>query len=433
MCLLRLRVFWVARCWVRRFRRRRKPLDLVECVAVSDWKQNQPLVSLICHSEGLSSGLLLVTNGDILGCSGIMRSWLAFLPCYLQPNQNTAFNRQTHNWKLWFVASFAVTAQFLLWLTGTNYAMNPPSQSDAPVADSSSSIAYILSGLLVGWGTTLGNGCTSGHGICGLGRFSIRSLVAVLTFLVVGLGSATVLWSPSTPWASATSFLRTNHPSAAAEVRPVIGQAVTLLAVVLALIGQSASSSPPDPLPPPTKAYGAVVSGALFAIGLALSGMTKTSKVHGFLDLSPFLFSSVTSFYDPTLMTVLGSAVVISGLSYQYVYYLQRKTQPSVDNGAATTTTNCGPLWCEGRASWSSIPSSSIVDGSLILGAACFGVGWGLTGLCPAPALFAAASGILPVAVFFLPAFFVGSYLGTFRQTANMSTKGGGPCEKKLS
>jgi len=43
-----------------------------------------------------------------------------------------------------------------------------------------------LGGLLVGYGTSMGNGCTSGHGVCGLGRLSVRSLVATLTFMVTG-------------------------------------------------------------------------------------------------------------------------------------------------------------------------------------------------------------------------------------------------------
>jgi uncharacterized membrane protein YedE/YeeE len=45
----------------------------------------------------------------------------------------------------------------------------------------------IVAGLLVGFGTRLGSGCTSGHGVCGLGRFSLRSLVAVLTFMAVAI------------------------------------------------------------------------------------------------------------------------------------------------------------------------------------------------------------------------------------------------------
>jgi uncharacterized membrane protein YedE/YeeE len=51
----------------------------------------------------------------------------------------------------------------------------------------------IVAGLLVGFGTSLGSGCTSGHGVCGLGRFSVRSLAATATFLVVGIATTFVV------------------------------------------------------------------------------------------------------------------------------------------------------------------------------------------------------------------------------------------------
>jgi uncharacterized membrane protein YedE/YeeE len=51
-----------------------------------------------------------------------------------------------------------------------------------------------LAGILVGFGTKLSNGCTSGHGLCGLARFSIRSLVAVITFMIGGFAMATIIY-----------------------------------------------------------------------------------------------------------------------------------------------------------------------------------------------------------------------------------------------
>ena len=62
-----------------------------------------------------------------------------------------------------------------------------------PVVEITGSIGLLIAGgLLVGFGTRLGSGCTSGHGICGMGRISLRSAVAVLTFLVVGVATATL-------------------------------------------------------------------------------------------------------------------------------------------------------------------------------------------------------------------------------------------------
>ena len=56
-----------------------------------------------------------------------------------------------------------------------------------PVAQSNNAWLIILSGVLVGFGTKLGSGCTSGHGICGIGRFSARSIVATVVFIVAGI------------------------------------------------------------------------------------------------------------------------------------------------------------------------------------------------------------------------------------------------------
>jgi len=55
-------------------------------------------------------------------------------------------------------------------------------------------VNYIVGGLLVGFGTRLGNGCTSGHGICGISRLSLRSLTAVILFMSTGICSASILY-----------------------------------------------------------------------------------------------------------------------------------------------------------------------------------------------------------------------------------------------
>ena len=52
--------------------------------------------------------------------------------------------------------------------------------------------AWVVGGLLVGWGTRMGNGCTSGHGVCGIPRLSLRSITATMTFMATGFGIATL-------------------------------------------------------------------------------------------------------------------------------------------------------------------------------------------------------------------------------------------------
>ncbi len=117
---------------------------------------------------GVAASLLWLGAGRIAGVSGILGT-VRLLP----PRPDTA-------WRLLFLAGLPAGAVFAL---GVGWA-GPPSMPPAnwPV--------LIIGGLLVGFGTRLGGGCTSGHGVCGLARLSARSLAAVATFM--GLGGATV-------------------------------------------------------------------------------------------------------------------------------------------------------------------------------------------------------------------------------------------------
>lgn len=108
---------------------------------------------------GLSAAVLLAFNGRIAGISGILSGSLG--------------GATDVSWRRLFI--------FGMLLGGGLYEYGLAS-APTPAADFSP-WAMLVGGLLVGFGTRLGNGCTSGHGVCGLGRLSVRSLVAVLTFL----------------------------------------------------------------------------------------------------------------------------------------------------------------------------------------------------------------------------------------------------------
>ena len=101
--------------------------------------------------------------------------------------------------------------------------------------------------------------------------------------------------------------------------------------------------------------------GIIFGIGLSMSGMTDTAKVQGFLDL----FGD----WIPDLALVMGGAVVVSFLL----------TGPVLGRGS--------PLFADRF----SLPAKSSIDAPLLAGAACFGIGWGLYGYCPGPAISALA------------------------------------------
>lgn len=124
----------------------------------------------------------------------------------------------------------------------------------------------------------------------------------------------------------------------------------------------------------------ALASGALFGIGLAMSGMTDPRRVLGFLD--------VFGDFDPTLLFVLGGAVVTTTLLFRPVL---RRGRPLL-------------------AGSFHLSELKHIDRRLLGGAALFGVGWGLAGYCPGPAL--AGLGIASVeALWFVPAMLAGMFL----------------------
>ena len=116
---------------------------------------------------GLSATLLLWLNGRVAGISGIVNGMLG---------RNA---RGELAWRVAFLAGLMAAGAVAMRATG----QGAGSPASLPL--------LILAGLLVGFGTTMGGGCTSGHGVCGLGRLSKRSLVAVLVFM--GAAIATVL------------------------------------------------------------------------------------------------------------------------------------------------------------------------------------------------------------------------------------------------
>ena len=112
---------------------------------------------------GLSSALLLFLNGCIAGISGIVGK-------ALYPEQ-----RGDVGWRMFFLAGLVLGPLVLRLINGNAVLFHI--ETSLPV--------LVIAGLLVGYGTSLGGGCTSGHGICGLARLSPRSALATVIFMVV--------------------------------------------------------------------------------------------------------------------------------------------------------------------------------------------------------------------------------------------------------
>lgn len=122
---------------------------------------------------GIASSIMLLLNGKIAGISGITKGIIS--------SDTSAEDRK---WRIFFISG--------LLLGGLGIVVFMPEMT----AKSSefSPVQIIIAGLLVGVGTSLGNGCTSGHGVCGLGRRSPRSLASVTTFMAVGFFTAYLMF-----------------------------------------------------------------------------------------------------------------------------------------------------------------------------------------------------------------------------------------------
>jgi hypothetical protein len=115
---------------------------------------------------GLSATAMLMLDGRVAGISGILAG--ALRP---RPGETS--------WRLLFLAGLLLGGTCAVWVAPGSIGATP-----RPFA------IAIVAGLLVGVGTALGNGCTSGHGVCGLSRGSKRSMAATLTFMVTGVITA---------------------------------------------------------------------------------------------------------------------------------------------------------------------------------------------------------------------------------------------------
>ena len=134
------------------------------------WQQFTPWTALAGGALiGLAASVLVLFNGRVAGISGIVGGLLS-------PKAGDI------GWRLAFVLGLVGAPWIYL-----QFAAAPSVQVDAGTS------SLVVAGLLVGLGTRYGSGCTSGHGVCGLSRLSLRSLVATLLFMGTGFATVFVL------------------------------------------------------------------------------------------------------------------------------------------------------------------------------------------------------------------------------------------------
>lgn len=240
----------------------------------------------------------------------------------------------------------------------------------AQVAEPLPGMARIITaGLLVGAGTGMGNGCTSGHGICGNSRFSVRSMAYTATFMAAGAAAATLFDTNAALGVNSAHSALNDLVIPAADVMTKYAGIVAASAAAFLGIGAASKALAKKNDDESTAAHKTLslvaeaLAGLVFGVGLTVSGMRRAAKVSGFL-------SATATSFDPSLMLVMGGAMAVAIPGFAVA---KNKPKPA----------------CERKFS---IPNNKTIDKKLMTGGLLFGAGWGLAGLCPGPAIVSAAA-----------------------------------------
>lgn len=303
--------------------------------------------ALLLHQ---ATSTLLYQNGHVLGMSGFIRQ---------------LFNGPSAETLAFFVgmaASYlplkAVAPQFI-----TSY---PEASITIPSALFTAGV-----GALIGLGTKMSNGCTSGHMLCGLSRLSGRSIAAVATFFPVAIITHHLahptLYTEACP-SNVPCYIPV-YPTSSTTISLVLLASVSIIAArIVPQLLRSAETTKTDGQS--TKVLSSsreatqFFSGLLFGLGLHITQMSHPAKVASFLS-----FPTMES-WDPSLAMVIVFGVIPNLIEIQRKGF---KNPPSF-------------------ADKFSLPTKTFkdVDAKFVAGAAAFGVGWGLTGTCPGPAVLRA-------------------------------------------
>ncbi|KAH7116838.1 YeeE/YedE family integral membrane protein [Dendryphion nanum] len=300
--------------------------------------------ALLLHQ---ATSVLLYQNGNILGVSGYLRRLFS------------APTKETLSFFAGMAASLLPLKIFLPELI-TNY---PPIPSTAVAA-----LVTIAVGVLVGYGTKMSNGCTSGHMLCGLSRLSGRSTTAVAIFFPTAILTHHLVHPTLITDACSSEIpcylpvyptYTTSTKLAAFAIAIILIARMTPRYVEKVLIAQGKHDAQSS-----ARQLVQFFAGLEFGLGLHISQMASPSKVLSFLSF-PRLQA-----WDPSLALVILFGVLPNLIEIQA-------------RGFEIT-----PLFSDKFE----LPKKTIrdVDWKFVVGAAAFGMGWGLTGTCPGPAFLRA-------------------------------------------
>ncbi|KAF2830092.1 YeeE/YedE family integral membrane protein-like protein [Ophiobolus disseminans] len=295
---------------------------------------------------------LLYKNGNVLGVSGFLRQ------LFTSPTKET-------------IAFFVGMAASYVPLK----ALTPHLITSYPAVPTTPQAALLTIGVgaIVGLGTKMSNGCTSGHMLCGLSRSSGRSAVAVATFFPVAILTHHLvhptLCTEVCP--STIPCYTPIYPTATTTVSLILLATVSILAartvpklVESFFTAQVGEAKRPTDAHSPARQATQFFSGLLFALGLHVSQMSHPAKITSFLSFPAM------QHWDPSL-----ALVILFGVLPNFIEIQQK--------GFSSPPRFAGKF---------SLPTKTIkdIDTKFVAGAAVFGVGWGLTGTCPGPAVLRA-------------------------------------------
>lgn len=296
-----------------------------------------------------ATSILLFQNGTVLGVSGILRRFTS------SPTKEN----------MSFMAGMALSYLPLRALVPELLTHYPPVPTTIQAA-----LMTLGIGALVGLGTKLSNGCTSGHMLCGLSRLSGRSALAVATFFPAAvvthhLVHPTLATDACPP--GSTCYIPT-YPSSETTNTLILLAIATIFAAqtIPAYIAKIAASETKTDNNKIARQATQFCVGMEFGLGLHISQMSSPGKVLSFLSLPNW------NAWDPSLALVMLFGVLPNLIDIQLRGF------------------DKAPLF---RTKFE-LPSKTLkdTDWKFVLGAAMFGIGWGLTGTCPGPAILRAAA-----------------------------------------
>ncbi|KAF2017259.1 YeeE/YedE family integral membrane protein [Aaosphaeria arxii CBS 175.79] len=298
--------------------------------------------ALLLHQ---ATSVLLYQNGKVLGASGYLRRLLT------APTKDI----------LTFFAGMALSAPVLKLVLPKLVTQYPPVPTTSQAA-----LVTVVVGAIVGLGTKFANGCTSGHMLCGLSRLSSRSASAVALFFPAAIVTHHIVHPTLITEAcnSAVPCYTPTYPDAATLLPLILLTVVTVSAakIIPRLALKLTESDDKKEAMPVAQQVSQCFAGLEFGLGLHISQMASPSKTLSFLSLPHW------AAWDPSLAMVMVFGVLPNLLEYR--------------------TRGPRPLF----NSKYELPTKTLkdTDWRFVTGSILFGIGWGLTGTCPGPAILRA-------------------------------------------